>query len=120
VPARLRILGGDFYIGALMWWLRAGAKTAPADETSARCELGADWSPPAEGVFAVEVGYGGGPTGLNQGWSLAGFVVVGPQVLGRQPGEACDAAAVCQSAGGWTCTCLGGSCACEAPDDDLP
>lgn len=110
----LHALGGEFYIGALMWWVRIGGEVVMGNEYEARCDLTTKYTPKAAGVLAVEVGYGGGPgNDMNQGWTLAGFLAVGDVALGVQPGMVCGAGDTCAVGGDWTCGCVSGRCACD-------
>ncbi len=107
-------MGGDFYIGALMWWMRIGGEGVMGNEYDAHCVLSAKFTPKAAGVYPIEVGYGGAPQErMNQGWTLAGFLAVGDVALGVQPGFACSANDTCASGGDWTCGCTAGRCACS-------
>ncbi len=110
------VRGGDYHIGALMWWMRVGDEASLADEYGPRCVLRGKWKAKEAGVFPVMVGYGGGAgDAMNKGWSLAGFVGVGGAPVGVQPGFVCSAASPCQSGGGWSCGCTAGRCQCEPP-----
>ncbi len=113
---KFEVRGGDYYIGAMMWWMRVGDEASLADEYGPRCVLKGKWKAKEAGVFPVMVGYGGGPAdAMHTGWSLAGFVGVGGVPVGVQPGFVCSAAAPCQSGGGWTCGCTAGRCHCLPP-----
>ena len=110
----LHARGGDFYIGALMWWMRVGDEVIQGNEYEAKCDLTGTFSASVAGVYPVEVGYGGGSDqGMNQGWTLAGFLAVGDVSLGIQPGFACATGDTCASGGAWGCGCQNGRCACN-------
>lgn len=113
---QLRIEGHDFIVGPFQYSVRIGGEFVTQD-TGPRCTLYVRYTPPAPGIFAVEVSqYGGrGP------WVLAGFYgatagVVPPPAI--QPGFACapepaPGDAPCASGGNYACECVEGRCACS-------
>lgn len=112
VATTLRVRGGTFYIGALMWWVRVAGTSLQGDEYSKSCELSASWTPKTAGIYAVQAGYGGGEATGSHGWALAGFVRVGPGGLLGQPGTVCASDTACQSGDGFACGCVAGRCQC--------
>lgn len=111
----LRVQGAHYYIGALMWWVRADQEVLTANEYELQCTLKAPWTPTKAGVVPIYAYYGGPPPDQpHPGWGFAGFVRVGDgPALRGQPGEACSVDADCEATAAVPCACSTGRCACS-------
>lgn len=112
----LRVQGAHYYIGALMWWVRADQEVLTANEYELQCTLKAPWTPTKAGVVPIYAYYGGPPPDQpHPGWGFAGFVRVGDgPALRGQPGEACSVDADCEATVAVPCACSAGRCGCSS------
>lgn len=107
------IEGARFYIGALFYLVRVNGGAGAMDQpVSKPCATSFPFTPPAPGVYTVEVSQYGG----NAPWVLAGFFTAtagAPPTGDVQPGFACGAGDTCHSGPGYTCSCQSGRCRCQ-------
>jgi hypothetical protein len=114
---KLTIDGAAFYVGALFYNVRMGSETKMEEPGKGECSIGATFTPPNPGIYAVEVSqYGGGAP-----WVLAGFYTASGGSIPKptvQPGYFCSMSPApgdpaCASAPPWSCSCVAGRCACK-------
>lgn len=109
-PVQVRIEGGDYYVGALVWRVAIGSETPLPLSNAGTCIGTVTFTPPRPGVYPVTVGYG------SHGQALAGFFTASggvPPPDWVQPGYPCSASSQCASATPYTCSCKGGRCRCS-------
>jgi hypothetical protein len=109
-PLQVRIEGGDYYIGALVWQVAFGSVKPLMLTSGGTCVGVVTFTPPRPGVYPVSVGYG------SPGQALAGFFTASggvPPPAWVQPGYPCSASSQCASAAPYSCSCTGGRCRCS-------
>lgn len=114
---KITVSGAPFYIGALFYNIRMGTEVQPEESAGKTCAIAASFTPPAPGIYVVEVSqYGGGAP-----WVLAGFYTASGGSIPQptiQPGDFCKpnpapGDPACASAPPYACTCLAGRCVCK-------
>lgn len=114
---KLTIRGAPFYVGAQFYNVRMGGVVVPEESAGGTCTIGATFTPPTPGAYAVEVSqYGGGAPWVLAGIYLASGGAVGPPTV--QPGDFCTqnpapGDPACISAAPYSCTCVSGRCRCK-------
>lgn len=113
----ITVEGAAFYIGALFYKIRMGSEEKMEQYSAKPCSIGAKFTPPSPGIYAVEVSqYGGGPP-----WVLAGFYLASGGVVPKpsiQPGYPCSSnpppgSPTCITGFPYKCLCISGRCACK-------